>query len=257
MSRTTDEGLAVEGLAVATLELPVSDGPPEFAVAEAAAIAEGWAARVAANPALWNGSFFLFEDVAITPGGSFRAVARPTDFAAFLHWGERVAARDGRWAHVFPVAAVTTRDDRLLVGVQSGSSVHAARAYPPSGSFDGDDRIGDRLDPLVNIRRELEEEVGIDLDTLEATPGWTVIGSGPHRFALVKRHTIALSSAELAERIAAHLAVDPQGELSRVRLLGFEERLAPGETVPYVNRLLTLLDEGRRSPPGQGRPGHL
>lgn len=225
---------------VAAVELTIDDRPPALDPAERAAAAAGWAARLAANPALWNGPFFLFQDVVIEPGRAFRAVACPTDFATFLHW-RADPAPDDRFAHVFPVAAVTSRDDRLLLGVMGPTTANAGLAYPPSGSFDDDDRVGAALDPLVNIRRELAEEVGIDHADLVAEPGWWVIGSGPRRFALVKRHRSALTAAELEARIAHHLATDGDGELSGVLLVPFDRPLPPERTVPYVAPLAALL----------------
>jgi len=230
-----------EIVAVDTVDLVVEDGPPAFAVEAREAIAAGWAARLAANPTLWNGSFFLFDRVALEPG-RFHGRARPTDFATFLHW--RAGVPDDRLAHVFPVAAVTSRDDHLLVGVMGGTTANAHLAYPPAGSFDGDDRVGDRLDPAVNIRRELAEEVGLDLDDLVADPGWWVMPSGPRRIGLIRRHRSPLDAAELAERIAPHVAADPHGELASVRLVPFDARLPAAETVPYVNPLLARLARG-------------
>lgn len=234
---------ADEVIAVETIDLTVAAGPPSFDAAERAAIAAGWAERVAANPALWNGAFYLFDRVALEPERGFRGQARPTDFASFLHW-RAAAVPDGRFAHVFAVAAVVSRDDRLLLGIMGRQTANPGRAYPPAGSFDDDDRVGDRLDPVTNMRRELAEEVGLDVADLVADPAWWVISSGPRRFALVKRHRSPLTAAEMDERIGRHLASDPHGELSAVRFATFDERLPPGETVPYVNRLLEHLARG-------------
>ena len=234
------EDAVSRGVAVVAVELTIG-APLVRDPAWAAAVAQDWAATAAANPRLWNGSFFLFEDVVLEPGKQFAATARPTDFATFLHW-RRPAEPDDRFMHVFPVAAVTTADGRLLVGVQSGTTANPGRAYPPSGSFDDDDRSADgRLDPIANMVRELAEEVGLDAATLTAEPGFTVIASGPRRRALVKRWRTSARAAELAPRLSAHVAADAHGELSAVRFLGFDERLAEAEGVPYVNRLLALL----------------
>lgn len=231
--------MSEEIVTVDTVDLVVAPGEPAFDVTEREAIRAGWVERAAANPALWNGAFYLFDRVEIEPGRIFRGRARATDFATFLHW--RAVPPDERFAHVFPVAAVTSRDDRLLVGVMGRRTANADLAYPPAGSLDDDDRVADRLDPTANIRRELAEEVGLDLDDLIADPGWWVTSSGPRRFALIKRYRSTRSAAELDEGISRHLALDPDGELASARFVPFDERLREDATVPYVNRLLAHL----------------
>ena len=231
-------------LAVPRLDLTIGAGPSPYGLAHAEEVAAEWVTRAAANPDLWNGPIFLFEDVVVDSEHGFSAVARSTDFATFLHWRERVDP-GSPYAHVFPVAAVTTADDHLLLGVMGATTANPNRAYPPSGSFDDDDRLegrlAGRLDAMTNIRRELREEVGIDVDDLVPEGPWWVIPSGPRRFALVRRHRSAKTVAEMAPEIARHLATDGDGELSGVRFAPFDRPLPDDETVPYVNPLLTLL----------------
>ena len=225
-------------IAVAGFELTVTESLDPDPV-ERAAIAETWRTARAATPQLWNGSFFLFEAVGVVDG-RLRATARPTDFATFLHWRAE-AVPDPRFRHLFPVAALTSADDRLLLGVMSGTTANPGLAYPPSGSFDAADRVGDRLDPLANTVRELTEEVGLDLAATVADPGFLVIRSGPRRHALVQRRRSTLSAAEIAERAAAHVARDPHRELAAIRLVGYDEDLADLATAPYVRPLLARL----------------
>lgn len=227
--------------------LTVSETPLPLAPDERIAVERRFEAALAANPKLWNGAFFLFEDVALGET-TFTATARPTDFATFLHW--RAAAEpDRRWTHVFPVAALTTRDDRLLLGIMGATTANPGLAYPPSGSFDPDDVVDGRLDPLANMLRELREEVGLDAAAFPREPGYTVFASGPRRVALVKRIRAPLVAEEIEAAIRTHVAEDPHGELGGHRFVGFDERLPDGRTVPYVNRLLARLaaerDAGR------------
>jgi 8-oxo-dGTP pyrophosphatase MutT (NUDIX family) len=227
-------------LAVSRLDLTIGAGPSPYGLAHAEEIAAEWAVRAAANPDLWNGPIFLFEDIVADAARGFSAIARSTDFATFLHWRER-ADPTSTYAHVFPVAAVTTADDHLLLGIMGATTANPNRAYPPSGSFDDDDRLDGRLDAATNIRRELREEVGIDVADLVPEGPWWVIPSGPRRFALVRRHRSGKTVAEMATEIDRHLATEGDGELSGVRFVPFDRPLPERETVPYVNPLLTLL----------------
>lgn len=220
------------------IEIAVA-GPLVLDDAHEAAVREHWASATAANPTLWNGSAFLFEGASVR-GGIFSATARPTDYATLLHELRR-GFRRADLAHVFPVPAVTTTDGALLVGRQGATTANAGLAYPPSGSFDFDDRVGDRIDPVANMARELAEEVGLAIDDFVADAGWWMIPSGPSRIALVKRLRSSLSAAALAERIAAIDHDDPLGEIERVAFLPFEAPVAGEKTVPYVPRLLALL----------------
>ena len=233
--------------AITRVDLPVG-APLAVEPADRAAIDRHFARLHTDNPALWNGSFFLFEEARVTDAG-FSAVARPTDYATFLHWRARGFPDEGR-LHVFPVPAVTTADRRLLVGVMGRTTTNAGLSYPPSGSFDGDDVVaGPRLDPVANMVRELGEEVGVDAAGLDPEPGFLVLGSGPGRLALVKRWRTAATSDELSAAIADHIGAEAEPELGGFAFLPFDRRLAPEATVPYVNTLLGLLEAADRGEP--------
>ncbi len=216
-------------------------GPPlDLTPEHRAAVERHFAAMTAVNPKLWNGPFFLFETAGFD-GDGFRATARPTDYATFLEWRGRGFPGDLH-THIFPVPALTTADGRLLVGVMGRSTANAGLAYPPSGSFDHLDVVGEWLDPVANMVRELAEEVGIDAAEFTPDPGFTVIASGPRRLALVKRWRTPLRAADLAAAIAAHLGSESDPELGGFDFVAFDARLDPARTVGYVNPLLALLE---------------
>jgi len=233
---------AREGRRVGRIDLEIG-APLDLAPAERAAVETHFAAALGVNPKLWNGPFFLFERARFD-GDGFRATARLTDYATFLDWRERGYPGE-RHHHIFPVPAVTTADDRLLVGVMGRSTANAGLAYPPSGSFDHLDVVGAGLDPVANMRRELAEEVGIDVADLTPEPGFTVIGSGRRRLALVKRWRSRATAAELEAAIEDHLGRESDPELGGFAFLPFADRLDAGETVGYVNVLLGLLEAAR------------
>lgn len=236
----------------AAVDLRVAEQPLVLEAEEKSAVERAWRATVAANPALWNGSSFLFDRVEAR-GSTLTARAHATDFATLLHVLRGGLAGRGLH-HLFPVAAVTSRDHRLLVGRQSPTTANAGLSYPPSGSFDADDRFADRLDPIANMRREVMEEVGLVLDDCVADASWWAIPSGPGRLALVRRHRSRLDAATLATTIGVR-----DGELDRLRLVAFDDPLALEATVPYVPRLLALLaaqggGETDRPTPPEGSP---
>lgn len=223
---------------VARIDIVVGD-PPALDAAERAAIAAHWDAAVTTNPALWNGSGFVFAEPAIR-GETFHAVARPTDFATQLY-RLRVGLPRHDLFHIFPVAAVATHDRRLLLGRQAGQTANAGLSYPPSGSFDADDVVAGRLDPIGNMRRELAEEVGLDLDALASAEHWWVIPSGPRTIALVLPHRTRLDAAVLASHIDAARTAAREEELDRIDFAPLDAPLAVATTVPYVPLLVDLL----------------
>ena len=215
-----------------------------------AAVERHFAAATAANPKLWNGPFFLFEE-ADFDGETFRATARPTDYATFLEWRGRGFPGEIH-THIFPVPALTTADRRLLVGVMGRHTANAGLAYPPSGSFDHLDVAGERLDPVANMMRELAEEVGLDVHDFRPEAGYTVLTSGRRRLALVKRWRSPLTAAELAGAIAAHLGREHDPELGGFDFVDFTARYDASRTVGYVNTLLGLLEASEEDGAGGG-----
>ncbi len=230
-----------------SLDVPAVDllvgAPLDPTPAEKAAVEADFARRLAANPTLWNGPFYLFDQVAVIDG-TLRARARPTDFATFMLW--RAASEpDPRFAHMFPVPAVTTTDDRLLVGLMGPQTANPGRVYPPSGSFDPLDEDGGRLDPVANMVREVREEVGLDIAGLPADPGFTVYSNGPRRLAIVRRFRAPVTAAAWTEAIAAHVAADPHQELAGFRFIAYDECPPAGVAVPYLGPLLAALAADR------------
>lgn len=224
------------------IDIVVAAEPLRLGADERHAVETHWARATAANPALWNGSAFLFEAITVRDG-VFSAVAHPTDYATLL-LRLRVGLPGRATSHVFPVPAVTSRDGRLLVGRQSTTTANAGLSYPPSGSFDADDVADGRLDPIANMRRELDEEAGIDLADLTPDPKWWALPSGEGRIALTRRFSSPLDAAALGAQIARRVSIGPDGELDRIDFLDPARPLAPAATVPYVPLLLELLATG-------------
>jgi hypothetical protein len=223
------------------VDIAIRPEAPAFAEAVRQAIAANWQRRLAANPALWSGSAFLFDRVGFGDDGGFEADGAPSDYATFLHLRDS-GALGRRFTHLFPVGALVTTDRRLVIGEMGPKTVNAGRLYPPSGSFDAHDLVDGRLDPLGNIVREVGEEIGLVLDRAGIAPEWLIMASGPGRFAIVTVIRLDSTAADV-ERIArAHLAEDPEEELADVVLVPFDARIDEARTVGYVNPLLAYLE---------------
>ena len=168
------------------------------------------------NPRLWNGRTLICTMAAVEQG-AFRAELAEIDYASFVAWRDW-GRPDHSVVNCFGVPAVFSSDGALLLGVMSGSTLNAGKAYPPSGSLEPKDvRPDGTVDILANMRSELLEETGLDL--VHATPGpMAVIFEGP-RLAVVRRFDLGLSFAEIERRFESHAADDPHAELSGVEAL--------------------------------------
>lgn len=154
------------------LALHPADGPLAFERDNRPAIEAHWAVTLAANPRLWNGPFFLFEDVRLE-GGVLRGCARRTDFATFLYW--RDSGRPETAVHVTGTSLPVTADGALLAVRMAAHTANAGAVYFPAGSFDAADIVDGAFDVSGNIARELQEETGLAFDAARAEDAFTAV----------------------------------------------------------------------------------
>lgn len=219
---------------VTAVDLRCTDGGWAFEEANRAAIARHWEKASAQNPRLWNGRTLICTS-AVVEAGVFRARLTAVDYASFVAWRDW-GRPDASVVNCFGVPAVFSADGALLLGVMAPWTLNAGRAYPPSGSLEPKDvRPDGTIDIFANMRAELLEETGLDLE--EARPGpMAAIFEGP-RLAITRRHDLALNFEQIAARFAAHAAADTHPELSGVEALRSSEEIDP-RMPPYVAALI-------------------
>ena len=217
---------------VTALDLRVTGGRWAFEDEHRLAITRHWEQVTAANPKLWNGRTLICTSAQVEQG-VFRAELAEIDYASFVAWRDW-GRPDSSVVNCFGVPAVFSSDGALLIGVMSGTTLNAGRAYPPSGSLEPRDvRPDGSVDVIGNMRTELLEETGLDL--AEARPGaMAAIFEGP-RLALVQRFDFPLSFAEIARRFAAH--ADAHAELAAIEPL-CDSAEVDARHVPYVAALV-------------------
>ena len=159
-----------------------------------------------------------------------RGACFETDYASFLAWRDWDLPDAGVF-NVFAAAALQAADGAYLLGEMAPSTAAAGQLYFPCGTPDPEDiTAGGTLDLAGSLARELLEETGIDIATLDAAPGWCLVRDRGY-FALMKRLTARQSAEELRFRIMRHLASGPQPELSDVRIVRgraeFDPRMPP------------------------------
>ncbi|MBA8878644.1 NUDIX hydrolase [Phyllobacterium myrsinacearum] len=191
----------------------VEEGPLAYVVAHRDAIAANWIQEVSANPALFDGSFFMAEQAEIDDG-IFHAVYKRTTFATMMHW-KRNASSNKPW-HIFGVGVIVSSDNQLIAGQMGTTTSAAGRVYFPAGSFDANDLVGDQVDFDGNALREVAEETGLDLAEAgrrDATPFLVKVGRS---IAVFRRYYFPRPADELLAAIRATIASQAEPELDGV-----------------------------------------
>jgi 8-oxo-dGTP pyrophosphatase MutT (NUDIX family) len=188
----------------------------EFAYARADDIARHFAARQRERPALWNGRVLLLHRFAVE-NGVLRGSSFETDYASFLAWRDW-GFPDAGVFNVFAAAALQAADGAYLVGRMASFTSAAGQWLFPCGTPDPEDINAGMLDLAGSARRELFEETGLDIGTMQAEAGWILVRDGGF-VALIKHVTASESAEDLRTRIVRYLAGEPQPEFSEIRIL--------------------------------------
>ncbi len=215
------------------LHLTFAPKPWAFATERRAEIDAWFAARQRENPALWNGRVLLLHDHAMADG-VFSGRYLETDFASFAAWrawGRPTAAiRD-----CFGAAAIITADGACLLGVMGPHTINSGRIYFPCGTPDLDDLVGDHVDLDLSVRRELNEETGLDVAEFNAEPGWTAVFD-ESLIAHIKVLRSRDSATALRQRVLDYLARERQPELADIRIVR-----SPADFDPAMPRFVTAF----------------
>ncbi|MDQ0316553.1 NUDIX hydrolase [Amorphus orientalis] len=206
-----------------TLEIGFRDQPPAFASDRRADISARWAEAVRANPALFNGTVLLFDDLAVE-GDRLSVVARPVDYAtfsAFLAWGGPVPGL----ANLFGAAAIVSSDGDLLLGRMGARTDDAGTVKLVGGTPDLSDVHGGRVDLVGSVARELAEETGLRAVDAERCDELLLFLDPPYA-AVIQVLRFAQTTADLVAAIEAHLAADPDPELAGI--VAIRARSDPG-----------------------------
>lgn len=198
------------------LECTVSPWSWRFTRERRAEIDGFFAEQQRQNPTLWNGRLLLLNEIAIT-GRVMRASFFETDYASLLAgiaWravGQDVLAS-------FANAALLSSDHIFIAGLMADYTRNAGMICFASGSPDPADVVDGRVDFEASVRREMEEETGLNADAFEWDPGWYGVQTD-QRFPLFKVLRGKDTAAVLRERILAKLAGQRQPEFADVYLV--------------------------------------
>lgn len=229
------QGGAVPLERVFTFDAPalrVSGDPHPYETGHRAAIDARWSREIARNPALFDGRIVLFSDIRLA-NGRLEGVGHEARFATFLHW--RAGSPAGAY-HCFASAMLVSGDGALIAVRMGPHTANAGKVYFAAGSFEPDDVAGGSVDVVANMRREVMEETGLDLDDAEAVPGW--LGwSWSGRTVLARRYRFREPAEALAERIRQVVARQADPEIVGPVVIGRPGDL-PAEAAAHMPALV-------------------
>ena len=211
-----------------------------YAEAAAAQIDAHWAARRAANPAMYDGAVLLACRAELTRGDDGERVMRldafETRFSRFLAW------RDFGWPdkgvfNFFAMPAARSSDGAFLVGEMGPDHSSAGQRYFPCGTPDPSDvTAAGAVDLAGSLRRELCEETGLVAAEGAETDGWTVIFDEQY-IACLKRLDWPQEAPALAARVRGFLAAETRPELCDVHMLApgrYDDLRLPGFMTAFL-----------------------
>jgi 8-oxo-dGTP pyrophosphatase MutT (NUDIX family) len=187
-----------------------------FAQERRAEIAAHFAAKQVEIPALWNGRILLVNDWSVA-SRVLRGTYFATDFADFLAWRDWDFP-DRSVINCFAMGAIRTADGAFVLGVMGSHTANSGKIYFPAGTPEPDDVVGQEVDLMGNIAREVAEETGLGAADFNPVPGWTAVLDG-RRLALIRVLEARAPADQLVARIRAHLASEEHPELDDIRMV--------------------------------------
>lgn len=198
-----------EVLPLEDVQLAAGEGRLSFETENRAEIEQHWRAALAANPRLWNGQFFMFEDVRIADGALI-GTGRTTDFATFLFWRDN--GRPGDVTHITGTSMPVMADGSLFAIRMASHTANAGHLYFPAGSFDAADVTGGRFDVSGNIARELAEETGLEFCEAYAEAAHTAVLAGG-AIHVTRRNRLPFGFDDALARLRRHQAETGDDEI--------------------------------------------
>lgn len=208
--------------------------PHPFHIANAAEARRNWQEEVRRQPFLFDGPVALASD-AVVSDGCFRAECHLVPYSTFLYW-RRIRPVPGA-IHVFAMALPVSSDGAVIAVRMGKRTANAGRVYCASGAFDRDDLADGRFDAAANMRREVMEETGLDLDEAVPEGGCHILPIGG-TIVIFRTFRFAADARTLAERIAAHARAEADPEIA-----GAEVVRGPGDlTDAFQFHMPPILD---------------
>jgi hypothetical protein len=198
-------------LRIETLDLRVAPFDWAFARERRAEIDAHFEAARRDKPGLWNGRVLLMNQHHISDDALFGRFFE-TDFASFMAWRD-FGFPGGGVTNCFALGALQGSDGAYVLGVMSAGTMNGGKIYFPGGTPDLNDIVDGKVDLDASVRREVEEETGLDPAEFTIDGGWHCLPAGP-MLALLKPMRSRETAQQIRDRISAHIAREAEPELA-------------------------------------------
>lgn len=131
-------------------------------------------------------------------------------YATHLWWRRQADRRGG--SHPFAWAVPVSSDGAVIAIRMGPRTANPGMVYCAAGSLEPVDILHGRVDVPGNMRRELREETGLDLDDSEAQGGFYGL-AGDETVMLFRIHRFPWTADEMLARISAHMVQDHEQEI--------------------------------------------
>lgn len=125
-----------------------------------------WDKLVTENPNLFNGENHCVENI-IEHDGFIEMKAVRTNYATYMY-SEKVGLpnKDFKIIHLWSGILLETKDNYYVIGEMGENTVVPGWLQIPGGGTSDEDINGDKLDISANLKRELKEELNLDLSNI-------------------------------------------------------------------------------------------
>lgn len=212
-------------------------GPHAAEAGERDAIAREWKKALAEKPKMFDGRVLLGESADVRDG-ALDVAFREVGFSLMI-WRRLIPAETRPLLNVFGAAAVVSSDGAVLLGRMGDHTANAGRVYFPCGTPDLGDVVGETVDLEGSIERELHEETGLGEEDAVPTERRLAVFHGP-LVGYIRVFRSRFSAEALLAKARAHLAADPEPELSELVMKRLGDPLGP-EIPPYARAAVAAI----------------
>lgn len=194
---------------VASVSLRVLEGEHPFHIAERAAAAENWRREVARNPKLFDGRM-VFQKRLRLEDGILHGEAHLIPYSTFLWWRQQPGGAGG--LHLFGFPVLVSADGALIAIRMAAGTANAGQVYFAAGSLDEGDIVDGHCDLDANMRREVLEETGLDLDREAVADPQLYAVHRDRRITLFRLFRFSMTAEEIVAAIRARAGTDDEVE---------------------------------------------
>lgn len=221
-------------------DLRLFDEPWPFEQANRGKIDEHWKAELAKVPAMFNGKVLVAVRSGFKADGTFFGDHISVDFDAFLAWRDwGFDAGIGR--NIFGSVLLKPTDGGFIFGKMAPTTANAGKIYPASGTLDLSDVANDgSIDIEASLRRELQEEMGLDAETLTKGEAFIII-EDIARICLARIYETGKTAVETIAEIHSNLRSQAEPELVEAVHVRKGMDLPDAVFLPYVKAIISEL----------------